>query len=82
MLGQIAHAKYAEIWRLYVLIPSITTYFLGGCFGAAIYSSWQKYSLTFSVILFFFIGLLYMISVKTLLSDKNKNIKYQNVQQK
>ena len=61
VLGTIAHAKNDEIWRLYVLVPSFITYFLGACFGASIFNSWGKYSLTFSVVLLFFIGLLYMI---------------------
>jgi len=73
VLGKIAHAKTDEIWRLYVLVPSLFSYFLGGCFGASIFSSWGKYSLTFSVILFFFIGLLYMISVKKLRTKKQND---------
>ena len=79
VLGKIAHAKNDEIWRLYVLVPSFITYFLGACFGASIFPSWGKYSLTFSVILFFFIGLLYMISVKKLKTKEQEDyltIKY------
>lgn len=82
VIGRIIHAKYDEIWKLYFLLPSFIFYFIGGCIGAYVYQSLGKYSLTFSVVLFFFIGVLYMISVKKLLTNKNENNKYKNIQNK
>ena len=76
VLGRIVAAKYDEIWRLYILLPSYIAFFIGGIFGVGIYKVMGHYSLTISCIIFFTIGICYSYGVRKYINNKSSNIKY------
>jgi len=76
VLGQIVAAKYDEIWRLYMLLPSYIAFFIGGIFGVGIFKVMGRYSLTISCIIFFTIGVCYSYGVRKYINDKSSIIKY------